>query len=86
MNDVLYPHDIHTYWLKCDICHDTKGGAIFNQEAGSNNVTMRAMIGENKWCGRCHDKVAFPLADCPRCHTIPKGSEKKEEWTLRTSE
>ncbi|MBI5599055.1 MAG: hypothetical protein HY890_04885 [Deltaproteobacteria bacterium] len=75
VNDVKYPHWIHTYWLKCEICHDTKGGAMFIPQKGANNMSMLG-IGEGKWCGRCHGKVSFPLADCLRCHTVPKGAKK----------
>jgi len=43
---------------------------------GQNNMTMSAIV-EGKFCGRCHGKVAFPLADCNRCHTQPKKAAKK---------
>ncbi|HHL40278.1 MAG TPA: hypothetical protein ENJ37_07215 [Deltaproteobacteria bacterium] len=71
-NDVLYPHWIHTYWLKCEVCHPK----IFLPEKGKNNMTM-AGIAQGKWCGRCHGKVAFPLTDCARCHTVPKEAAKE---------
>ncbi len=76
VNDVKYPHWIHTYWLKCEVCHATKGGAIFIPARGSNNMTMVGIV-QGKWCGRCHGKVAFPLTDCQRCHTVPKKPLKK---------
>lgn len=71
VNDVVYPHAIHTYWFACEGCHDK----IFQMAAGQNNMTM-AGIAEGKWCGRCHGKVAFPLSDCNRCHTKPKPAAK----------
>ena len=71
--DVLFPHDIHVYWLQCRICHDTVGGPIFEKEAGKTPVDMLG-IRQGKWCGRCHDKVAFPISDCNRCHNQPKGT------------
>ena len=71
VNDVVYPHAIHTYWFNCDGCHPK----IFEMAAGQNNMTM-AGIAEGKWCGRCHGKVAFPLSDCNRCHTKPKPAAK----------
>jgi len=74
VNDVKYPHFMHTYWLSCEICHDTVGGAIFQMAAGTNGITMVG-ISQGKWCGRCHGKVAFPLADCNRCHSVKKGEE-----------
>lgn len=67
VKDVLYPHEMHTYWLTCDVCHP----GIFNPEAGSNDMSM-VEISQGKWCGRCHGKIAFPLSDCTRCHTVAK--------------
>jgi c(7)-type cytochrome triheme protein len=81
-NDVIYPHDIHTWWLKCEICHDTNGGPIFEPIAGGNNVLMVKMEG-GQWCGRCHNRVAFPLTDCKRCHVRPKNSPADETLLKR---
>ncbi len=67
VNDVVYPHYMHTWWLKCEVCHP----AIFIPVKGENNMTMLG-IAQGQWCGRCHGKVAFPLTDCNRCHTQPK--------------
>ncbi|MEE8575435.1 MAG: cytochrome c3 family protein [Thermodesulfobacteriota bacterium] len=67
VDDVIYPHEIHTWWLKCEVCHPK----IFIPAKGENHMTM-AEIAEGQWCGRCHGKVAFPLTDCTRCHTSPK--------------
>lgn len=72
VNDVTYPHWIHTYWLKCEVCHPS----IFVPAAGQNNMTMVG-ITNGEWCGRCHGKVAFPLTDCNRCHNVPKAGAKK---------
>ncbi|MDO8445953.1 MAG: cytochrome c3 family protein [Deltaproteobacteria bacterium] len=71
VNDVVYPHAIHTYWFACEGCHEK----IFKMAAGQNNMTMSGIAGGN-WCGRCHGKVAFPLSDCNRCHTKPKAVAK----------
>ena len=71
VNDVLYPHEMHTYWLKCEVCHPK----IFVPAKGQNNMTMVGIV-QGKWCGRCHGKVAFPLTDCNRCHTVPKKASK----------
>ncbi|MFQ5559625.1 MAG: cytochrome c3 family protein [Nitrospinota bacterium] len=81
-NNVVYPHDIHTWWLKCEICHDTVGGPIFEPVAGGNNVLMVKMRG-GQWCGRCHNKVAFPLTDCKRCHVRPKNAPVDETLLVR---
>ena len=68
VNNVLFPHSDHTYWLSCENCHP----AIFAMGKGKNKMSM-VEISEGKWCGRCHGKVAFPLTDCSRCHTKQKG-------------
>ncbi|MFQ5442313.1 MAG: cytochrome c3 family protein [Thermodesulfobacteriota bacterium] len=79
MANVIFPHSIHTYWLKCSNCHPN----IFLPEAGANPISMDEIF-KGKWCGRCHNKVAFgfwPRANCVRCHIILKGqSLKKERW------
>lgn len=67
IENVIFPHDIHTYWLDCRSCHTR----IFNPKKGSNPVFMTE-IAQGKWCGWCHGKIAFPLDDCTRCHTQPK--------------
>lgn len=77
MNNVLFPHSIHTYWLKCSTCHP----GIFLPVAGANPISMDEIFA-GKWCGRCHGKVAFtfwPRANCTRCHAIPKGKSGQEE-------
>jgi len=72
VNDVIYPHEMHTWWLKCEICHP----GIFIPAQGQNNMTMAGIV-QGQWCGRCHGKIAFPLADCKRCHVSPKKAVKK---------
>jgi len=62
--EVIFPHEAHTYWLRCESCHPS----IFQMKAGSNPMSM-AQIFEGEFCGRCHGKVAFaPALGCPRCH------------------
>ncbi len=71
MEDVVFPHFIHTYWFNCTNCHP----AIFNMKAGGNPDMSMAKIAAGQYCGRCHDRVAFPLTDCQRCHNKPKGAK-----------
>lgn len=71
MEDVVFPHYIHTYWFNCTNCHP----AIFNMKAGGNPDMTMAKIAAGQYCGRCHDRVAFPLTDCQRCHVRPKGAK-----------
>ena len=68
--EVIFPHEAHTYWLRCDSCHP----GIFQMRAGADPITM-ASIFQGEYCGRCHGKVAFaPATGCPRCHVnLPGG-------------
>lgn len=68
MNDVVFPHYVHTLWLTCTNCH-TK---IFQMKAGGNPEMTMPKIASGEYCGRCHNRVAFPLTDCTRCHVKPK--------------
>ncbi len=71
--DVVFPHKIHTMWLDCENCHD----AIFKPKAGGNPEMRMVDIAAGQYCGRCHNRVAFPLTDCLRCHVKPKpGTEQ----------
>lgn len=71
MPDVLFPHTAHTVWLKCSVCHPK----IFKKKAGENNISMVA-IWKGNFCGRCHDRVAFPIRNCFKCHSVPKHVKK----------
>ncbi|MDH5572359.1 MAG: hypothetical protein OEY89_11375 [Gammaproteobacteria bacterium] len=82
LSDVIFPHDVHSYWLQCDTCHNTKGGPIFKDEAGSNPVSMMGMR-KGKWCARCHNNVSFPIADCGRCHLSKKNAMVDKDVILR---
>jgi len=60
-----FPHKAHTLWMACTTCHTS----LFEMEKGKAKMTMAGM-GEGKWCGACHGKVALPeLTGCPACHT-----------------
>lgn len=67
MNNVLFPHKAHTAWLACSNCHTE----IFQMKRGGNPITMKK-INNGEYCGVCHGKVAFPIADCNRCHSMKK--------------
>lgn len=65
---VRFPHQQHTEWLTCANCHP----AIFIPQAGSNPISMSAII-QGEFCGVCHGKVAFaPTLNCGRCHSVPQ--------------
>jgi c(7)-type cytochrome triheme protein len=64
VNDIIFSHKKHSVWNGCEVCHPdifpvTKAGAV--------KYTM-LQISAGQYCGACHDKVAFPLADCEACH------------------
>jgi c(7)-type cytochrome triheme protein len=65
---VRFPHYSHTLWLDCSNCHP----APFEPKAGSTPITM-ADIFRGKYCGMCHDRVAFiTFFSCQRCHSVPQ--------------
>jgi len=73
---VRFPHLAHTRWLDCSNCHP----AIFVPQKGGNpEIGMDAIIA-GKYCGRCHDKVAFPLWTCERCHSVSHKDSPEMWW------
>ncbi len=64
---VVFPHKAHTEWLDCRNCHD----GIFKPQAGANPISMNAIF-KGRYCGVCHDKVAFSVYVCDRCHSLPQ--------------
>lgn len=69
---VRFSHKAHTEWLDCSNCHP----AIFEPRAGANPMDMGQILG-GEYCGICHDRVAFSLFTCERCHSVPHGDVKK---------
>lgn len=72
MPDVIFPHSAHNAWLKCSICHPK----IFRMKAGGNPISMVG-IWKGQFCGRCHDKVAFPTRNCFKCHSAPRRAKAR---------
>lgn len=72
---VKFPHLAHTKWLYCSNCHPK----IFKPQKGANDPSMDGILaGEH--CGRCHDKVAFALWVCERCHSVPHENSPEKWW------
>jgi c(7)-type cytochrome triheme protein len=72
---VKFPHYQHTQWLACENCHPD----IFIPKQGANDPSMDGILaGEH--CGRCHDKVAFALWICERCHSVPHENSPEKWW------
>jgi len=65
MSNVVFSHKKHAVWNGCEVCHPE----IFPQTQRDAMKFTMIEIGNGLYCGVCHDKVAFPLADCDRCHT-----------------
>jgi c(7)-type cytochrome triheme protein len=63
VSDVIFSHKKHAVWNGCEVCHPD----IFPVKKGAMKYTMFE-IDEGEYCGVCHDKVAFPLVACERCH------------------
>lgn len=69
---VKFPHNSHSQWLACSNCHDK----IFIPKAGANRIDMNQIF-QGKYCGVCHDRVAFiTFFSCERCHSVPHGNIK----------
>jgi len=66
---VRFPHRQHTAWLDCSNCHDQ----LFERKAGATKINMFLILQGEK-CGLCHGAVSFPLTECQRCHSVPRGS------------
>ncbi len=67
MPDIIFSHKKHTVWNGCELCHPD---IFMGVKRGTTKYSM-VDISQGKSCGACHVTVAFPLADCQRCHSKP---------------
>ena len=67
MPEIIFSHKKHTVWNGCELCHPE---IFMGVKKGATKYSMVEII-EGKYCGVCHNTVAFPLLDCQRCHTKP---------------
>jgi c(7)-type cytochrome triheme protein len=66
MRPVVYPHWFHRIRFRCKVCHSELG---FKMRAGSNNITMEAII-DGRFCGMCHNgEIAWSVERCDMCHS-----------------
>lgn len=72
---VRFPHLAHTQWLACSNCHP----AIFIPQKDANPITMTRIL-NGRYCGVCHDKVAFSLYTCERCHNVVHEGSPAAWW------
>ncbi len=67
MPEIIFSHKKHTVWNGCELCHPE---IFVGVKKGSMTYSMMEIF-EGKYCGVCHDKVAFPQMSCQRCHLKP---------------
>jgi c(7)-type cytochrome triheme protein len=67
MSNVIFSHKKHAVWNGCEVCHPDIFPSV---KKGTVKYSMIDIAG-GQYCGACHDKVAFPLAECGRCHRKP---------------
>lgn len=65
MPDIIFSHEKHTVWNGCEVCHPE---IFLGVRKGATTYSMIDLF-EGKYCGVCHDSVAFPQTNCQRCHT-----------------
>ena len=73
---VRFPHAAHTEWLDCKNCHES----IFKAKQGANRIDMNEIF-KGRYCGVCHDRVAFSVFVCERCHSVTHTGSPEAWWT-----
>jgi c(7)-type cytochrome triheme protein len=66
MPDIVFSQKIHAVQNGCELCHPE----IFDAKKGETKYSMQDIFA-GKYCGACHEKVAFPFYDCQLCHMKP---------------
>jgi c(7)-type cytochrome triheme protein len=64
MPNIIFSHKKHALWNGCEVCHPDIFPSV---KKGAVRYSM-FQIFEGEYCGLCHDRVAFPLYDCEKCH------------------
>jgi c(7)-type cytochrome triheme protein len=68
LGEVAFSHEKHARWSGCEGCHPE----LFPSTArGAVSYRMKDLVA-GAYCGACHNKVAFPFADCMGCHKTPR--------------
>jgi c(7)-type cytochrome triheme protein len=62
--DIIFSHKKHAKWNGCEVCHPDIFPSV---KKGDVKYTMFD-IARGEYCGACHLNVAFPIAECQRCH------------------
>jgi len=63
--EIIFSHKKHTTWNGCEVCHPD---IFVGVKKGAEKYSMIDLFA-GKYCGACHNTVAFPQNDCGRCHT-----------------
>lgn len=61
----VFPHAQHGDWMDCSMCHPD----LFPLDGKRTTEMSKKAILKGEYCGLCHLRVAFPMNDCPRCHS-----------------
>jgi c(7)-type cytochrome triheme protein len=69
MPDIIFSHKKHIIWNGCEVCHPDIFPSVKQGALRYNMLEISA----GQYCGVCHNRVAFPLNDCDRCHRNPVG-------------
>jgi c(7)-type cytochrome triheme protein len=64
MNDVIFSHRRHVGWIACELCHPEVFPIARRGDVRYRMADMRT----GRYCGACHQGVAFPISTCQRCH------------------
>ncbi len=72
---VRFPHRQHTEWLACSNCHPRP----FVEKSAANPIDMDAIF-RGRYCGQCHDRVAFSVFLCERCHSVQHPGAPSRWW------
>jgi c(7)-type cytochrome triheme protein len=67
MPDIIFSHKKHVMWNGCEVCHPDIFPSV---KKGTVKYSMLE-IANGQYCGLCHNRVAFPLNECERCHVNP---------------
>ncbi len=67
MPEIVFSHRKHSKWSGCEGCHPEIFAGV---KKGATKYSM-VEIFEGRYCGQCHQSVAFPTTDCQRCHSKP---------------
>ncbi len=67
MPDIIFSHKKHVLWNGCEVCHPDIFPSV---KKGTVKYSMLEISG-GQYCGLCHDRVAFPLNNCEKCHAKP---------------